>query len=214
MNKITIIHKGQTYVVDAGSAEHTNLLSKIAQDDAADKAAIEAGKQAQAKLDAVTGERDVLQKTNKELQTKLDAAPAQAVAEAKARLELETSAKSVLGSEFKCDGLSDRDVRTAIVKKFDPESKVDAKTGDKFDRSDEYVTAVCDTYLKQGGAQLQERMVLDSIDPPTRDGSRRDAQEYVLDENDPDPDAARDKMRKDNRLAGRRPLSVSFQKQS
>lgn len=208
--KLTIIYKGQTYVVDAGSTEHNALLQRIATEDAADKAKLDAATGLQAKLDSVTGERDALAQQLKETKTKLDAAPAAAVAQARARLDLETQARTVLGSEFKCDGLTDRDLRTAVIKRFDPESKVDAKTGDKFDRSEEYVTAVCDTYLKQGSSRLQEQMVVDSLGV-TDPKSRKDGADYKLDENDPDPDAARDNMRKAHKDAARRPLSVSFQ---
>lgn len=103
---------------------------------------------AEGKLDAVTKERD-------ELKTKLDAAASpDALAKAvKARVDLEAKARRVLGADAKTDGLSDRELRVAVIVKTD--EKFDAK-----DRSDEYVAARFDgvvSALPEGDAPADRR---------------------------------------------------------
>jgi len=62
-----------------------------------------------------------------------------------ARVELMTSARAVLGPEFKMDGLSDRAIKCAVVKAVE---KVDLVAT----RSDDYVTARYDAATERAGA--------------------------------------------------------------
>jgi hypothetical protein len=191
--KITIVFDGQTYTVDAGSKEHTDLLNKIAARQAEYDGLVKTNKELKSALDAKNGECDALKKETGELKTKLDAAPALAREQAAARLKLEASATEVLGDSFKCDGKDDTALRVEIIKKFDPDFKFDSK-----EHSADYVRAMSDTYLKRGTGDLQTRMALEVADPPVNARKDSSRQEYVPDENDPDVEGARRKMHRDN----------------
>ncbi len=113
----------------------------------------------QARLDALTGERDALKIALDATKAELDAAkgevsritadsaklidPARVAELVASRVSLESSARAVLGSEFKAsktddkgktEPMSDREIMLATIAKVDP--KFDAK-----DRSDDYVRA-------------------------------------------------------------------------
>ncbi len=199
--KITIHFDGQTYTVEAGSAEHTQLLAKIAAKDAADSKLRTDAAETTKQLAKVTAERDAAVAKQTELQTSLDAAPAKALAEATARLILENSAVALLGKEFKADGIKDRDLRIAMITKVEPTFKADGK-------NDDYITAYCDARCASPGTSAAEDMLRRANDQ--KDGNRTDAGDNLTqDPNDPDPEKARAKMRKDNAEAGRKPLAVS-----
>lgn len=204
---LTIVFDGQTYTVKAGSQEHNDLLRRIANKDSEVKAKLDAAADLQKRLDTVTGERDVLQKQLTETKTKLDAAPAAAVAAAKSRLQLEDSATKVLGDDFKCDGKEDKDIQVAMIQKFDPDFKADGLSAD-------YIKAACDTHTKRGSADRQDQMVLDQANIETRSGKLRDRtdEKDPLDPNDPDPELARTRARKDSRRQGMGSLGVTADK--
>ena len=193
MNKVTIYLDGKAHTVEVGSQEHTDLLNKVAARQAEYEALVKTNRDQKAALDAKNGECDALKKETGELKTKLDAAPALAREQASARLKLESQAVEVLGKDFKCDGKDDNALRVELIKKFDPEFKYDEKS-----HSADYVRAMSDTYLKRGGADVQNRMALDHEDPPTNARKDSRANEYVADPENPDVDGARRKMNRDN----------------
>jgi len=200
MNEITIHFDGQSYTVKVGSSEHTNLLQKIAAKDAADKARADAAEQTAKQLATVTAERDAAIAKQKELQTSLDAAPAKAREEATARINLENSAVALLGKEYKCDGIKDRDLRIAMITKVEPTFKADGK-------DDVYITAYCDARCASPGTSAAEDMLRRANDQ--KNDNRKDGSDLEQDANDPDPEKAQAKMRKDNREAASKPLAVS-----
>jgi hypothetical protein len=116
------------------------------------------------RADTAEGKLDALVKEHAEMKAKLDAAASpDALAKAvKARVDLEAKARRVLGAEAKTDGMSDRDLRVAVIAKSD--EKFDAK-----DRSDEYVAARFDgvvSALPEEGAPESRRS--DRQDDPPR----------------------------------------------
>jgi hypothetical protein len=86
----------------------------------------------------------------------------------KARVALEQSAIKVLGAEQRIDGLSDREVQEAVLKKARPEFKLEGRT-------DDAVSAAFD-YALAGVAQRDEglSLVRDGIDnpPPAKRGDQ------------------------------------------
>lgn len=110
----------------------------------ADKKRDDAIAELQKKLDANQAKADKaeaeLEKANKDLK----AAPAKVTAELKARMALEASATKVLGSKAakKFDALDDKQLKLAVLKKTDPELKLDGK-------SDAYVDARFDLAIEE-----------------------------------------------------------------
>lgn len=73
----------------------------------------------QAQLDQANGRAATLETQLGEARVKADAAPALALAAVQARNALETAVRPVLGAGFKFDGLTDRDVKVAAIKRYD-----------------------------------------------------------------------------------------------
>ena len=93
---------------------------------------------ATARVDSLTEELTTEKKARKDA---ADAAPAAV----RARVDLETKAASVMPKEFKCDAMSDRDVRIAVIKHV---TNVDIAA----DKSDAYVEARYDAAIERADA--------------------------------------------------------------
>lgn len=89
--------------------------------------------EAQAKADAETARADAADTKVKELEERAPVADSAAVA---ARVALEKAAQKVAGEDFKCDGLSDHELRCAVVKT----KREDSLEG----KSPEYVAGIFD----------------------------------------------------------------------
>lgn len=126
--KISVRIDGKDHETEAGSADHIALQARA---DAARDAELVACK---ARGDKAEARADAAEKTVKDLQAKLDAAPAEIAAKLAARGTLETAARKVLGSEYKFDGKTEREIRVDAIRKSDA-------TFDGKDKSDDYVAA-------------------------------------------------------------------------
>lgn len=177
--KIKVIKlDGTTVEIEAGCQEHLE---------------IEAAKNAEiARLrkdnETITGERDGLRTTNTKLTTDLAAAPAAAAKQIAARTALEMTAKKVLGAEYKCDGIADRDLMIAAIVKTDPEFKADGK-------SDDYVAGRFESATRIDATPEQKQIAYNF--GTGNDGTHQDSKDpkaYKTDPNDPDPDKSREAM--------------------
>lgn len=110
--------------------------------DAAEKAQKDSFEKLQARCDAAEAEVARQKKELAELPVKIQE-------QAKARAALEASARKVLGSEAKFDGLSDSEVRKAVISEARPEIKLDGK-------GDAYVEALFDIVSTQEHSDLSE----------------------------------------------------------
>ena len=135
----TFRHDGVSYEGSEQVAELVEKLQKERADslgavDAVKKEAATAFAKLEAKHDAAVAELATV---------KADAAkaPERIRAEIQARMGLEQGARQVLGKAAKFDGLSDREVRVAVLKKIEPKFDVAPK-------SDEYVAARFDIAIE------------------------------------------------------------------
>jgi hypothetical protein len=202
--KIKITVDGQTYEVEAGSAEHLQLQ---ARKDAAQDAEL-------ARLRAENGTLSASVNTERgradSLQTQLTEAPSKIAAQVAARADLETKARGVLGADFKFtkqDGgkevpLSDDEVRSAVIAKRDPSFRADGKDTN-------YLQAAFDIYTRSNGSPEQEQLV-HQFDAPNRKrtDSNGNPVAYRLDANDPDPEAARAHMLAHNAALATKPMNA------
>lgn len=141
----------------------------------------------QSELDASKGREAVLKQQLVDAQTSAQVAPVAV----KARLVLEDQASKVLGAEFKCDGKPDREVRVAVIKRYQADF---ADTG----KSDDYVAGVFDQWVNSPKASEARR---DSLAAGLTLGAREvttDGATTVkndgLDREHPSADLARAKM--------------------
>jgi uncharacterized protein len=126
-----------------------------------------------AKADALQADLD------KEKQLRTDALDPQKIAAAvQARVALERSALKVLGDEFKCDGLSDREIQEKVVLHVHKDAKLDG-------RSPDYVAArfdsVVETFKPDDKGDLDDKRK--KVDPPK--GERADAGDKHDDKGEP-----------------------------
>lgn len=96
-------------------------------------------KKLRADLDASNGRADALDADLKKVRA--DNAPEKIDAKIKARADLLSKASAVCGSDFKADGLSDDEIKRAVIVKVSPEVKLDGKSAD-------YVAARFDAALE------------------------------------------------------------------
>lgn len=161
------------------AAANEKLGAEKARADAAEAALAET----KTRADKAEADRDVAQtELTKERQARKDADDSIAP-RVRARVALETAALAVLGREVKLDGMTDRDIRVAVVKRVDA-IDLDAS------RSDAYVEARYDSALERAekaGSALADAREL--VELGRRDGGA-------------DPgDAARARMLERNRNA-------------
>lgn len=158
-----------------------DAATAAARADAAEKALGEAKKE----LDATKARLDsVSEELAAEKKIRTDAAAA-LPALVKTRVALETKAGPLLGREFKTDGLSDREIRCAVIEKV---------TGNKLgaDRSDDYVTARYDAAIERaelsanvlsGQAELVVAGRVDAATGPGAPGSAAAARAEMIKRN-------------------------------
>lgn len=132
-----------------------DLAAATLRADTAEKAIAELS----ARADKAEAERDS-ERAARELADKARADEAERLPQlVKARVALETKAIQALGADAKLDGMSDRDIRMAVVKKLD---KVEIEAT----RSDDYVTAYFDSAveraLRSDAANASLRSVADA----------------------------------------------------
>lgn len=124
-----------------------------------------------AKLDAFTSKEAQAERARKDTEYR-----AKVAQEIRVRLDLDAKAQKILGSEYKSEGKTDREVQSAIIEKLAPGTKLDGY-------SDEYVRGRLDAQLgasssdvldrarevASGGAQNQDTA---TKHPDTEDGHR------------------------------------------
>lgn len=207
---------------DALGAEQKATSQEKARADAAEKER----STLQAKLDAA-------EEKAKELQKKLDAAndPKALRERIDARSKLELTARKVLGSKFKLDGLTDQEIQLAALKKARPSAKFDGKdaayVAAAWDLLAEDVSGRSDADDDEGPARV--RKVADRADADDDEENEDDDDEENEDRQDAgdlddvqpgvlrlDDDAifareekARARMKKANQDAWRKPLGSS-----
>lgn len=120
--------------VDFGGREH------IAHLEARADTAEEQAKVAKSDLDKVQARADAADERVKELEAKLAEATDQARLDAavQARSELVAIAREACGQEFKADGLSDRDLKVAVISASRKEFKADGKSDDYIEAAFEF----------------------------------------------------------------------------
>lgn len=154
----------------------------------------------QTQLDAERGRADTLAKQVEAEKTRADAAPALAAASLAARAALETATRPALGAAFKFDGLSDRDIKVALVKRFD--SAFSGNGADGQPLAEAYLDGVYATRLASAptpGAQTKQDAILAGLGGVHASGARTDAavgavKNDGLDRANPSASAARAKM--------------------
>jgi hypothetical protein len=142
-------------------------------------------------LGKAEGERDAVKSQVVKLDSALRAArdPKALAAYVNARVDLVAKARGVLGDDFKADGLTDREVKAAVVAKLQPTLKLDGK-------GDEYVTACFDALsVKSDTENPALARVREEIYADDRDDS------VVLD--------ARDKFIQESQNLWKKPLPAS-----
>jgi hypothetical protein len=177
--------------LEAGSAEHLQAQASLDLKRDTKIAELEAAAAKQvAKIDSLTAELAAKDVTIAEHKTRQDALEASQKKIARAGLEKEAS--KILGDKFKYDGLSDDAVRIEAIKKVSPSFKtdhLDTKT------LPIYLAARFDGELEKlartdgSSARIAERL-------EGGDKEEREDSEYVLDEKNPDPEAARENMKR------------------
>lgn len=126
-------------------------------------------------LDTATARADSLKsELDKAEKARTDAAsPEKFSAAVRARVALETKAARVLGSEFKADALDEPGINAAILKKLEPDLKLDGKSAD-------YVQARVDFAVDRFDAQNPGLAALRTVaDPAVEPGSHKDINDAI-----------------------------------
>lgn len=111
-----------------------------------------------AKVDALTAD------LQKEKELRADATDPQKVqAAVAARVALERSALRILGEEFKCDGLSDREIQEKVITHVHRDARLEGKSAD-------YVAARFDSVIESHRADEGLDETRRRIDPPKKGG--------------------------------------------
>ena len=203
---------GSEQAVAAQLAFQTKLDAQAKELTEKEKAEEEEEKKKAAFLEKMKAKSDADDERIKKLDAENKALPGKVAAELKARMELETSAKSVLGSKAKLDALTDRDVKAAVLKKTNPDLKLDGK-------SDEYVNARFDMALEQAAEETEDgsetedgihaarRVVVDSDDADGEPGDPADEMtDAEANANHTDSATAHEAMMHRNRNAWKQPI--------
>lgn len=155
----TVVLDGISYNADP---EVANALARADSRVAELTAATEAAK-AETKVAAERADR--AEAANDELKQQLEAARADAAPEkiaerVAARVELERKSAAVLGADFKMDGLSDRELQEAVIKKAHPAVVLDGK-------SETYIEARFDAVIdaQPAKAMAEQRKAVASAAP-------------------------------------------------
>jgi len=158
---------------------------------------------ANAKADAATAKADKLQAQVDELTNKLEAAEKETKTVKDSvdvlvgkRLALLDAARSILGADFKADGLSDRDIRVAAIKKHD--AKFDEK-----DRADGYIEARFDLIREASAPNVETLVKTATATSPAAQAPSASAPAKVSIED------AQKKMNEKNANAWTKPIGVS-----
>jgi hypothetical protein len=107
----------------------------------------------QAKVDSATARADAADDKAGKAQAALAEAPAKVRAELRARTELEAKATKVLGAEQKYDGMTDAQIKAAVLAKAAPSLKLDGK-------SEAYVDARFDAAIESTETAGTEQPVI------------------------------------------------------
>lgn len=155
VTKATLEIKGVRYEVDAGLAS----AAKSVLDEAQAKV-----DEAVAKAAQFEAERDAAQEALKSAESKAvdGALTSQIEAGVRARLALIVEAKEVMGSDFACDGLSDAEVRCAVVKQVFPALEDKYRDGNETYKVGLYDSARAQVQKDQSKAHLDVKKALDS----------------------------------------------------
>jgi hypothetical protein len=141
----------------------------------------------QAKLDAAEARAKAAETNAAKAQVKLDAIEAEA--NKQKRTAFETEAKKILGAEAKLDGLSEIEVKLQVIKKLQPEAKLDGKSAD-------YVAAYYDAIIQTAPETSAPQQTT-----PALAQARADANDVKVTISGTDPEAARKRMHEENRNA-------------
>lgn len=152
----------------------------------------------QAKSTALQARYDGLVEKYGKLEIELKEAPERARSQIQARLTLEDQARRVLGTDFKLDGLTARQVHEAVLAKLSPELKLDG-------RSDLYVQTRFEVGVEDFRGPTAAELALGALSLKGGDGNpsqRLDGQD-----DDADPDVARKKLAERNDKAWQVPAA-------
>jgi hypothetical protein len=145
VNKIKIdgveYEAGSPQAIAAQANYQAKLDARAKEINDAEKARADAETKAKNEKDALQAKLDAAEEDRKKLAADLRAAPEKIATALKARMALESSARGVLGNKAKFDGLSDKEIMLAVLKKTNPDLKVDNKT-------DAYIEARFDAALE------------------------------------------------------------------
>jgi uncharacterized protein len=151
--------------------------------------------EAQAKVDAAQAKADTAAEGLAKAQAELKELPARVRADMVARAKLETKARAVLGADAKLDGLSDADVRVAVLAKLVPNWKADGKSAS-------YIEARFDAETERADADDSDwKADADKLEKSSKSDSNEG--EHV------DADAARAAYLKASQGAWKKPLTAS-----
>lgn len=185
--------------IDGVEFEGTEQLAQaLAREDAKHTEALAAKdtalKSTSAEVEKLKARVDSLQADlTKAEQARKDAAdPAKLAEVVRARVALEKRAGEVLGAETKLDGMSEAEISVEMLKKLEPELKLDGKSA-------EYIQAALDIALEKRGRTDSEEALRDV----------RRATEVHTDGNPIRADQARAKFYEESRDAWKKPLSAT-----
>ena len=135
---------------------------------------VDADKLVSAELEQVKAERDVLKSRCDSLEAKVKELSSQDRFDGavNARVSLLVQARTVLGAEFKTDGVDDVSLMKAVIAKCDPKLNMDSKSND-------YVRAVFDMVSERAEKSLADQARIDAAlsveDPDDGDEERTDS---------------------------------------
>jgi hypothetical protein len=145
----TFRHDGVSFEAPEQVVELVEKLVKQRHDESA--MSEEEKKKDAAKLAAMEAKADSALAEVAKLKADAADAPKRIRAEMAARMNLENGARSVLGKAVKLDGLSDREVRVAVLTKLEPKFDVAPK-------SDEYVSAKFDIAIESAKTDTTQEL--------------------------------------------------------
>lgn len=132
----------------------------------------------QKKLDAASAKADAAEEKAAKLDADIKALPGKVSADLRARIALEGQARRVLGGKAKFDGLSDLEVRKAMLKSLSPDVKLDGK-------SEAYIEARLDAAM-EAAEEEEEEETEDGKNPFAKKG---DSSSFVTDNDDGEDDS-------------------------
>jgi hypothetical protein len=194
MSGKTFRHDGVTY---EGSEQVVELFAKLERQRAdAVKDREDAIKESKAQISTMQGKLDAAEEKVKQLKADAEKLPEQVRKEIAARMQLEAAAKKHLGKAHKLDGLTDREVRAAVLKKLAPKLDVAGK-------DDAYVAARFDAAIEDSSADGSEEIRRVRKDAEGKSEGGEGGEDHF---DEADPEAAHERMKAANREEWKKPI--------